>query len=71
MGWDNEILLAILAAITGGFAWVAKLLVKIFRRKEADIKKLREEKHALEINKAVYEDRLMKHAAKSRKRKKE
>ncbi|GAG38712.1 unnamed protein product [marine sediment metagenome] len=71
MNFSNEIWLAILAAITGGVTWVAKLLVSIFRRKEAENNKLRDENQALEIHKARMEERLVKKSTKSRGKRKE
>jgi hypothetical protein len=66
--FSNEIWLALLAAVTAAVTWVAKLLVKIFKRKEAELVDLREENTDLKVNVATMEAYATKRMAKHKSR---
>ena len=68
MNLSEETYLYILGAITAGVTWTAKLLVKIFRRKEKELKELREENTDLKVSHASLEAYATKKMAKSKKR---
>ena len=76
MNWDNEIWMTVIAMVGSGVAYIVKLIQKKFEAKEGvivklhdDIKTLQYEKINLSVLVARMQERLMKHTAKSKKRK--
>jgi len=60
MEWGDEVWLYIFGAISTAIVFITKFILKLFKAKNKEIKKLTEEKHCLEIQRARIEGQMVK-----------